>query len=150
MAAGPGCQADATGLTRLHQDRPGAARHGGVRLNTKRSLARVIATYRPLTSSRSRAACSSASRAPSDGGQRDSDAMNATRCGRAACTGQSTSSVAVSLACASGSASITNTARASSPLAPWMVSSCTASLRAAGTTLTLRRRSARTKLYGVA
>ena len=142
-----GVQRSALSARRCHQERPLGARCGSVRLKTSHSRARVMATYRPLSSSRAAASVSRSHRLSSDFGMRDSLCRKATRLGAASSTAHSTSTTPRPGGRASGSASATTTARASRPLAPCTVSSCTAADGAAACARTAPARSARTKPY---
>jgi hypothetical protein len=99
---------------------------GSVCDTTRRCRARVIATYRPLISSRPRSRRSRCSSASSAGGMRASLLTKAARRGAGASTGQSTSSAERSGWRRSGQTSTRYTTSASRPLAPCTVSSCTA------------------------
>jgi len=80
-------------VNRVHQLALLLACCGSTRLTIKRVLARVMATYRALSSSRSAANASLSSKACKLGGGLDSDCKKAQRTGWSAPSGQSTNTL---------------------------------------------------------
>ena len=151
-ATGSGTQGAAgctTGASNCHQ-LPGAARDGAMDDTTSVARARVIATYKALSSSRLRWVSSNCTASTAQAGGRFSLTRNRKRRGWLACAGQSTSTPMLCAAGSGVSVSSSSTASASNPLAPWMVSRRTASGSTAAGACTPLALKARTSPYGLA